>query len=293
LLFRSNSYTLLSVTDKIAASWFSDTTGSGPRYPLQRLPIPTRVSLRVVRGDDYPALVQEFDDENRYQTAVVPDDLLDRFLKIKTPQQALKFAQRFGLLGVCEEHRPLPLMHGCPLEMLVNKGLDECRIVHREERLSTWSFYQDWITCVLSAAALIESGKRLGEDHRDAIKSGFWRPSYDALPAPTDQGVVAWALNMLLQSTDVRPFVCFDGAFKIAHGSSWPTMLGAVAMQLVLRITRQDELFVCDGCGDLISWNKRRPKLGQHTYCGACKKRGVDARERQRRSRQRRNGEQR
>jgi transposase-like protein len=52
----------------------------------------------------------------------------------------------------------------------------------------------------------------------------------------------------------------------------FPGVLGAIAMQLLLLVTRSDALLVCCGCGQpyVRDGSSRRPKPGQSNYCGEC-----------------------
>jgi hypothetical protein len=51
----------------------------------------------------------------------------------------------------------------------------------------------------------------------------------------------------------------------------YPTLLGALALQLALHTSRAKELAICDGCG--VGYPpKRWPRAGERRYCPDCQK---------------------
>ncbi len=208
------------------------------------------------------------------------------------PERILKYARKWGVLNACKDHN-LPASHG-PLPYDTGAG----RCVPRNQRVG------DWLECceplavwwnfarearaLLKVAAQLHLGKK-GEkaDWQQALASWepygrrIWETFQDSYkrpspPYPVEVGRMSIAnhVNWWLGLADVRPLFAwshFDPAFvslggtgiKLGHRQQ---LFGAIAVQLMLAISRSDGLAICSSCATPY-FPKRRPRPGQRNYC--------------------------
>lgn len=233
------------------------------------------------------------DDKPVEGRTVNPAGMLDFFLRIKDGPGVARFAERFGVLGICKHGRAegawLPPVHAKlagASGMCWPERADGDRF---REPVDGWLGYVRLARAILSLSAV--GITKAGEDwealHNEAVKGlAGWRAlskdqriTMAKAPAFVDANV-SIAVNLWLIMGQVRPILAGTGrqsSFQL-EGSTF----GTVGAQLMIAVSRAHDLAVCSGCGETYFRRGRRPQPGQRNFCPACKDSGVDARIRQR-----------
>lgn len=218
-------------------------------------------------------------------------DLVESFTRLRggEPQDYLRFAKRWGVLGLCEHD--LPYMHnwptppdgGCsPRECLRKLPATLTGKTKTEERFYHWEPLEIWRQLVsktnawLNLAAAYHLGKRgLKED---------WRVfGCKSVPAPKKRAIrlMNW-IDAQLRRSSVYPTVVErpDRGFSVEYCPLGNFNVGgALALQLLLALCRTDGLSHCDGCGNTYVVTGRRPNPKRRNYCDLCSKSGVSGRD--------------
>jgi hypothetical protein len=98
-----------------------------------------------------------------------------------------------------------------------------------------------------------------------------------------NQHPTLWAgfLNALLLLGRVRPWVVLDGplgAQRPRLSFTGSNLLSYLALQVCLLASKHDAFAVCSHCNITFTPGKRAPKLGQRTFCQACRADGIPVR---------------
>jgi len=222
--------------------------------------------------------------------------MLDAFVRIRDGDEALRFAQRYGVLGICEHglpasHNPPPFFPGLGHKQTwcYPRGLTGGLAREPVERWLRFARQANSLSRIAAAA------------HRnEAINPDDWRIVFedfeDMTAAPENLDAARANLTMLLDQWwlplgNVRPsFSWLDGpepAFRLRSGGY---AFGVLAVQLMMAVGNAHALALCSGCGNVYMRQGRKPQAGRRNYCPECLDRGVPARDRQRDSRARRGG---
>jgi hypothetical protein len=211
--------------------------------------------------------------------------LLEEFLGLadQTAERIQKYAQRWGVLGICEHG--LPLTHNPPPRPLPagSSTFTWCRPLPQEqgwywEPIAAWHRYAQQMRAVLNIVARLHQGQ-LGSD-RD------WRVLYykeDPVPwwkrvISADRSMVSVVVNEWLAFAGVRPVYSWDLGGKASIMMAGGSLFGALIVQLAIAIGRIDGLAVCSGCG--VSYvPSRNPRSDQRRYCPVCRHRHVPVRD--------------
>ena len=214
--------------------------------------------------------------------------LLDQFVHLADApaEHILRYAQRWGVLFLCEQHR-LPTSHNPrPLYTAVSGQVTWC-VPPRGANGTYWEFLEDWRHFARQARALLSIAVRLYQEHTGAAAD--WGTVYErmAQTGPPGQGDLAaerFALTLCVNEWlilgDVRPqFSWIDRhntVPKITFGGGG--LFGALAVQLALAISQTDGLVLCSACGAPYV-PERRPRSDERHYCVACRDAGRPARD--------------
>jgi hypothetical protein len=231
-----------------------------------------------------------------------PANLLERFLRLRTNDAFLKFAQRFGPLGLSGDRAdavpdPQPYTH----ERFVQLGFKQ------EESLHAWRVYQSEFNVLLAFAADIrerQSPKREIIEHLDSRGLiGTVRPRTigDFLaPQPLIVEVWStWTLNqrlkfvegflrerttMYVKACRLKPALglstgrresgpritlVFQDATSENYMMFGLSLFGALTVQLLASATGSGYA-VCSACGSVFVPLRRQPAFGKRRYCRAC-----------------------
>ena len=233
---------------------------------------------------------------------VDPDGMLTRFIKIRSDQDVLRFAARYGPLMLCGKHG-LPASHNypsrygqddacLPLGWLDRGGPDD-----PGEPLARWYYFVSMARSILELATALHAGDAIP---RGAVRQLIERdPAAERLSGRREQDYIdmvdvrvttaasdrehakreaAWAVDSWLELGNVRPELLWSGEERLLQLGA--DTFGALGIQLINAITAFS-IAACSHCGDLIP-RFRKPQRGRRIYCEKpeCKKWG--ARERKR-----------
>lgn len=215
--------------------------------------------------------------------------LMEDFVRLheSSPDQIVKYAKRWGVLGLCSHG--LPTSHSYPSYVFGYKGMTHiCRPApsksmrgYFEEPLEIWRDFSKNAFELLHIAAQLHKGKPVGSKDWEFACSVF------AVSSTTDTHAekmkmqryqVAFVVERWLSLGGVRPRFTWEGltpSFELGGPALIGTgLFGALAVQLLLSISRIDGLEVCSGCTHPYL-PSRRPQSGRRHYCPDCREKGV------------------
>ena len=226
---------------------------------------------------------------------------LNRFLRIEDGRGVLRFARRYGVLGICShglpaEHNPPPahLQSAAPAYDSPTAKPPWCDHLQLSPDVS-YDPIDRWLHFVRQARALLRISVALRE--AKAGSSTDWETVYEDLPAPARRAEAAAQSPEMTRSHLYRTIEDWLAMGNVrlrpgGYGAKGPPLLaggltfGVLAVQLLLAVTQgQEVMALCDGCGALYSREERAPKAGHPNYCTECRK-TVAARIRKRRWRE-------
>jgi hypothetical protein len=226
--------------------------------------------------------------------------LLDAFRRIRTAQDVLVFAQRYGVLGLCEHG--LPASHN-PFRRatydLAYRGVLQMpmcaprtnRAGFTEELIADWLDWVQQVNGLLYVADTLRRGKAMDTAAWEAAFHSQWQagPAFDEDGHPNDwRSVACIEVSSLVETWldygDVRPHFLWtspdeDPMFAL-EGDARDSVFGVIALQVMLVVARQHALVVCSHCG-LPYLPERKPQRGRRNYCPECRELGIPARDRQ------------
>ncbi len=237
-------------------------------------------------------------DRERPSTAD-PTGMIDIFLRIKSPNDVLRFARRYGPLRLCGHGRPsshrleYSLIEAPPPDASCRpEGYpDDC-----SEPVSLWYSY------VSQARALVEIGAALWQG-RPGPKTA-WKTAltsigrYSSAPGLEEElgewlGLDRQVLSALVLTDWLRAgnvHLAWYWKFDASQPSTWLAggTFGLLAVQLVSALSHAGATLICDGCGELYPRQGRMPQAGRRNFCPACGEKGASKlRQRDQRARER------
>jgi hypothetical protein len=189
-------------------------------------------------------------------------------------QKVLRFAKRWGVLGLCDLHH-LPASHAveCMAEIYSPDWAGR-------EDVRYWGVYVHWARAILSAAKILHDGGRL----QDSNLVGLY---IDQVLLPRDNDVegqkwfISWQADRWLQLAGVRPIFTWGrfslGSYRslsqeprveLYHGG---TIFGVLAVQLAFATAaRQPDtgLYTCHNCGRPVA-RARGGRAAYRKFCDA------------------------
>jgi hypothetical protein len=203
------------------------------------------------------------------------------------PERIREFAERWGMLGICEHG--LPDSHNPPPVGAYTGRQYWCVPLgwYNEDR-QCYEPIAIWRAFACEAYALARIGHRLmlgmvGEAEEWAIvygRSGRRAPWWEQT-VEGEKMIVARVVNEWLRIGNVRPVVEWRPRRKYERpavrfgGSSG--LFGALALQLALAVAGMEGLAVCSHCRAEYM-PQRRPKAGQRNFCLECREAHVPTR---------------
>lgn len=245
--------------------------------PIDRLLIPKHIDLA---GNALYWYDDPLEDYGRDETN--DKGALNAFVKIRTPSHILRFARRYGPLGLCKHGRPS--MH-----------TDE----HGERRWCApcgWEPIQRWLHYVGLATSCLDFTATMKFDPENiqiAAKHFKRIASNTPKDIPDGKMVPAKGFGKLITTDIINRWLLDAG---VSLGLDWrgkePALVltgggvfGALGVQLLSAVT-SNTLTVCNGCGVPYLREGRKPQAGRRNFCPACSG-SVAARIRQRDKRER------
>jgi hypothetical protein len=219
---------------------------------------------------------------------------LGAFLAIRDADGVLRFAQRYGPLGLCEhklpaEHNPtifdpvgIDRGLGCqPVRRSTDDGEDECI-----EPVDVWLRFASQAHAILDVAASLHLNR--------SPSARSWRLAMGdaAPPAPLDPGRRADCREWL--SISISWWLHFDPPRPAFHWRKRkPDVVlvcgtfGHIALQLAAACAGVADVMFCDGCRQLYRREGRRAQAGRRNYCTDCRAKRIPQRDALRDFRQR------
>jgi hypothetical protein len=221
------------------------------RYPIRTLR-PGRRGLQYRKVEAAAALLTEF-----VQLDEAP------------AERILDYARRHGRFGFCKHgdlsHRLRP--EGCSADVCTT-GAGQTAV---REALQWWRSLASHARALLNVAAQLSKGRV--EDLTLARLNPqlcFSAPRLRAARrAPAS--FVAYGIELWLRFFQVRPRVSYNQRrkrFEIRI-SGTPPLPGALALQIMLAVTRSAGVAICSSCGKPFA-PSRRPNSNRDAYCKAC-----------------------
>lgn len=210
--------------------------------------------------------------------------LLEDFLQLDDTNKELdeskktkifRYAQRWGVLGICQHH--LPACHNHQ-PFGAQWGLEACEPLPAErgefwhtDPLEYWQSFSRLFRSLRDLGAQVNQGK-VGDDsqwrlvHTVREEDPPWKNIREA------RTVLSWKLQDLLDIGQVRPHVKWDSRkqqWQIEMAvHSVPNLFGLLSLSLVLSIC-QRELAICSSCQQPYI-PARRPNPTRRNYCQRC-----------------------
>lgn len=244
--------------------------------------------------------------------AADPRGLLGTFMQIDDVAGVLRFAKKFGPLGLCVFGLPFSARFGLPFsarypEFNMSHDHDACRKAHFRHSGSEVEAVEPWLhlasrsEAIVRLAVLVQTDNReglTGEVIRKALvtqRAEWLQSSLASGEAPHGEefvehgdwkGIVRFfiqdAIDSLLWAWQVRPW------FSMSRG----VLVGMftrefIPLQLAGIVSDARALAVCSACKQAYLRKRAAPvgPVRAHNYCPRCKSRGVDNTERQARYR--------
>ena len=174
------------------------------------------------------------------------------------------YASRWGVFRLCKHD--LPHMHNWPTG--TNKW--GCRprgtTLRQWEPLGLWRKVVAQFRACLAITAAIQMEKKGSAD--------AWRAlGHDAPPSQLSKRttMLRSTINGVLYLGGVHPGLEYvDGSFRTMFQTAGGNLFGALALQLLLAVSRTDGLAHCSACGNPFVFTGRRPNPNRRCYCPSC-----------------------
>jgi hypothetical protein len=214
---------------------------------------------------------------------------LDAFCQLRDGPGVYRFAQRYGVLGLCAHG--LPTSHHRAPESLPGVGCP----VAKDENGRRWEPVAAWLEHARHAAAAVRLAAALHQDMIGAMED--WTtlrpPDFPLGSSLRDRRrLLSAQVWCWLEWANVRPHLRWDDVthpptLRLAGGAGVGTF-GVLAAQLMFAVSRGHGVALCSGCGEAYLRSGRAPAAGRSNFCPTCVAAKVPGRLRQRRSRSRR-----
>jgi hypothetical protein len=219
--------------------------------------------------------------------------MLDAFIRIRRDSAVLRFAGRYGVLGICQHFWPNP-----------HYNSEGARCWPQQDRDGNfWEPARRWRELAIQGRALVEIAARLYASK--GADSTLWAKAFQhgsaaelaeiaERQAPEDQRVwLALEVNRWLawgrpELRLVWPAAKTEPTIEIVAST-----FGTLALQLATTVARYRVVVFCDICGEAYYPDKYRPRVGQRKICNKeeCKLKADALRKREERERSRRHGQ--
>jgi len=204
--------------------------------------------------------------------AVSPKRMLDAFIAIKNPEEVLRFAQTYGVLGLCAEgepprpeHRQTKYSQAC-----IPEGWPRTLWY---ERVDHWLMYVRQTNAIVKIAAALHNEKLTNDsDWKEAVDTPFWANTDVSNLSRSSREhqleYLAVVIDRWLRIGDIRPTFSWTSSrprIRLA-GSTF----GILGLQLMFAVSKSQGLAVCDGCGQAYLRMGRVPQRGKRNFCPDC-----------------------
>ncbi len=187
-------------------------------------------------------------------------------------ERILEYARRYGPFGFCK--------HGDPRHRLRLEGCGALTVSRgtRDEAGQLCEAVQWWRNLACHARALLNAAAQLCRGKLKPVSLIQLNPAlifanrlkWRALLRNPEPFVV-YGLDLWLRFFQVRPRASYNprrGRFEIRISGS-PALAGALALQIMLALTRSAGIAICSSCGKTFP-PSRRPNPHRNSYCESC-----------------------
>lgn len=261
----------IDVRDKYLVWQWMDPDSSGEGHDFnQVLPLVIRIS-KDQDTSDWP---YDFLEKDRPYLSDATG-MLDAFVRVTEAKSALRFAKKFGVLQICRHGLQYSHAPAC-LASSQQPGWNPRRM----EPLRAWLHYSTSARAILSLSASIQiddKGDEIGsrDDWTLLYRSRGGKGSIDELmrgfsakPALA-KTFLANAINDWVAEGNVRPMISWGEEASPGFSLNASTF-GLLGLQLMTAVSRIQDVYFCDGCGNPYSRKKRKPQAGRNQYCETC-----------------------
>lgn len=208
-----------------------------------------------------------------------PKGMLDTFVRIQDGPAVLRFARRYGVLGICEHG--LPASHNPPPPSPAGSSRvwwcyplgwseDVCW-----EPLDRWYYFAGLARALVAIAANFRQNKPGSADDWRAVFAAHPRERIDALCERLGQLVESGRFylgNVLLEWLawgNVRPALDWPVVNEAPSLSFTGGTFGILGIQLLFAIAGAHSVAICSGCG-VPYLRKYKPRPDRRNFCLKC-----------------------
>ena len=219
--------------------------------------------------------------ERNFTNPAEPADvtgMLDAFVRIEDASDIRRFAERYGVLDICEHG--LPSSHNPPAIPLGDQWR-ECRAWGERgylywEPVDLWLQFVSQMRALLSLAIDIRGGSpgRMA-DWQVAFSGLLWVEDLGTRALQVvgksvdlDRSALSERINTWMRIGDVRPGLSWE-ADSLASFHVFATTFGVLGIQLLFAATKAQGLAICDGCG-MPYGPKMKPRKDRRNFCLKC-----------------------
>jgi hypothetical protein len=207
----------------------------------------------------------------QYRKIAADAELLTEFVCLdEAPaKRILGFARRYGRFGFCR--------HGDPTHKIRIEGCAAAVYTTAAGRTAVRESLQWWRRLAGHARALLNAAVQLFKGRVDDLTLAQLNPqlcfsaSHLRAARRHPASFVAYGMELWLRFFQVRPRVSYNPRpkrFEIRIGGA-PRLPGALALQIMLTITRSAGIAICSSCAKPFP-PSRRPNLNRNAYCKEC-----------------------
>ena len=201
--------------------------------------------------------------------------MLGLFIRIRDGEGVLRFAQRYGVLFICD--------HGIPASHNPGGGV----YLDKDTSCKPQGWPDDprepvdcWLRYARLADALLDIGYALHNGQMGDTKD--WETIYQNLPDPNQTFAVdSSVMAHFALSSAVQVWLSLDpptGRFRWLPGEREPEIqlksgtFGNLGLQLAAALLRVGDMVLCHNCGEIYE-PKRKPRAGhdKRSYCPDCR----------------------
>ena len=267
----------------------------GSHLPLTRSRLPAQVRL------DGDRLVWTPPSREAEREPAVSEGLLLAFLKIRDADGVLRFAQRYGVLAICEHgwpasHRPIPYPHPYALQ----RGAEGILYYLPENNVTgftqeyepvswcvplgsdggqPWEPVARWLHFVGQASTILNLAAVLNGSRPRRAGQAAWEGLFDVRVAQRCAGQPVEEQRRLLAACVEewlalgRPILRLSWSERMPQISIAAGTFGLLASQLAAAVMGRSRMAWCSECGNPYS-PERKPQTGRRNYCPDCREAG-------------------
>jgi len=222
--------------------------------------------LRMLPGEPRPD--QELD----------PVGMLDFFVRLRRPEDVVRFVRRFGPLWICSHGLPFTHRTGGVDDTIffdLDPDQERCWDLWDPEPLSVWFGWVETARAILTIASFLHGDSIAPPEEWDRA-SQLLNPGYREKGAEEIEGDLGFArvycgdlIWAWLDMCDISPKMEWDPQPNF-YLLPKPFSFGNLGLQLSQAVMRSHGLAICSGCSNPYVRTGRKPQAGRRNYCPDC-----------------------